>query len=176
VKKIKPSARGELEISDAHQYLIDHGFKVGFSEITGWWKDTGKPLDLLEANRLILENIDPSIEDGVDVDRHSDVAGRVVLQKGCKIVNSKVRGPAIIGEGAVVENSYVGPFTSIGAGTTVVNSEVEYSIVLKGCKILDAGMRIEGSLLGNDVEIVRADGKPRVQRFMIGDQSRVEVS
>ncbi len=176
VKAIKPSARGELEISDAHQYLIDHGFKVGFSEITGWWKDTGKPLDLLEANRLILENIDANIEDGADVDQHSDVAGRVVLQKGCKVVNSKVRGPAIIGEGAVVENSYVGPFTSIGAGTTVINSEVEYSIVLKGCKILDAGMRIEGSLLGNDVEIVRADGKPRVQRFMIGDQSRVEVS
>ncbi len=176
VKKIKPSARGELEISDAHQYLIDHGRKIGFSEITGWWKDTGKPLDLLEANRLILENTDPGIEDGVEVDSHSDIAGRVVLQKGCRVVRSKVRGPAIIGEGAIIENSYIGPFTSIGAGTQVINSEVEYSIVLKSCRILDAGMRIEGSLLGNDVEIVRADGKPRVQRFMIGDQSRVEVA
>lgn len=176
VKKIKPSARGELEISDAHQYLIDHGRKIGFSEITGWWKDTGKPLDLLEANRLILENIDPKVDEGVEVDSGSDIAGRVVLQKGCRVVGSKIRGPAIIGEGAVIENSYVGPFTSIGAATHVANSEVEYSIVLKGCKILDAGMRIEGSLLGNDVEIVRADGKPRVQRFMIGDQSRVEVA
>lgn len=176
VNKIQPSARGELEISDAHQYLIDHGHKIGFSEITGWWKDTGKPLDLLEANRLILENIDQKIDDGVEVDLNSDVAGRVVLQKGCRIIGSKVRGPAIIGEGAVIENSYIGPFTSIGAETHVANSEVEYSIVLKGCKILDAGIRIEGSLLGNDVEIVRGDGKPKVQRFMIGDQSRVEVA
>ncbi len=176
VKKIRPSARGEFEISDAHQYLIDHGRKIGFSEITGWWKDTGKPLDLLEANRLILENADPNVEDGVDVDPRSDVAGRVVLQKSCRIVNSKIRGPVIVGEGAVIENSYIGPFTSVGAGTQIVNSEVEYSIVLKGCKILDAGIRIEGSLLGNDVEIVRTDGKPRVQRFIIGDQSRVEVA
>ncbi len=176
VNGIVPSGRGELEISDAHQYLIDHGYKIGFSEITGWWKDTGKPLDLLEANRLILENTDPHIEDGVEIDPHSDVAGRVVLQRGCRIIGSKVRGPAIIGEGAVIVNSYIGPFTSIGAGTNVSNSEVEYSIVLRGCRIIDAGMRIEGSLLGNDVEIVRADGKPRVQRFMIGDQSRVEVA
>ena len=176
VNNISPSARGELEISDAHQYLIDHGYKVGFSEITGWWKDTGKPTDLLEANRLILENIDPCVDEGVEVDSHSDVAGRVILQKGCKIINSKVRGPAIIGENAVIENSYVGPFSSIGSETQVTNSEVEYSIILKGCRIWDAGIRIEGSLLGNDVEIVRADGKPRVQRFMIGDQSRVEVA
>ena len=175
VNKIKPSSRGELEISDAHQYLIDHGYKIGFAEITGWWKDTGKPLDLLEANRLILENIDPANEQDIEVDAHSDIAGRVVLQKGCRVINSKVRGPAIIGEGAIIENSYIGPFTSIGSGTHVANSEVEYSIILKGCKIIDAGLRIEGSLLGNDVEIVSAEGKPRVQRFMIGDQSRVEV-
>ncbi len=175
VNNIKASARGELEISDAHQYLIDHGMRIGFAEITGWWKDTGKPIDLLEANRLILENIDPLVEEGVEVDSHSDIAGRVVLQKGCKIRGSKIRGPAIIGEGSVIENSYVGPFTSIGSGSRMKNSEVEYSIVLKDCKILDAGMRIEGSLLGNGVEIVSADGKPRVQRFMIGDQSRVEV-
>ncbi len=176
VNNIKPSARGELEISDAHQYLIDHGHRIGYSEITGWWKDTGKPLDLLEANRLILENISPCADETAEVDGRSDVAGRVVLQKGCKIVASKVRGPAIIGEGAVIENSYIGPFTSIGPGTHVLNSEVEYSIVLKSCRIEDAGIRIEGSLLGNDVEIVRGDGKPRVQRFMIGDQSRVEVA
>ncbi|MGB9591701.1 MAG: glucose-1-phosphate thymidylyltransferase [Candidatus Kryptoniota bacterium] len=175
VKGIVPSARGELEISDAHQYLIDHGFKIGFAEITGWWKDTGKPADLLEANRLVLENMNPKTEDDVIVDAGSDVAGRVILQKGCKILSSKVRGPAIIGENAIIENSYIGPFTSIGAGTIVRNSEVEYSIVLRQCRIIDAGIRIEGSLLGNDVEIIHTDGKPRVQRFMIGDQSRVEV-
>ena len=175
VNKIEPSDRGELEISDAHQYLIDHGCRVGFAEITGWWKDTGKPIDLLEANRLILENSEPSVETGVEVDPHSDIAGRVILQKGCRIVNSRIRGPVIIGESAVIENSYVGPFTSIGANSHLKNSEVEYSIILRDCKIMDAGMRIEGSLLGNGVEIVSAEGKPRVQRFMIGDQSRVEV-
>ncbi len=175
VNNIQPSARGELEISDAHQYLIDHNFKIGFAEITGWWKDTGKPIDLLEANRLILENTEPLVEPNVEIDSQSDIAGRVVLQKGCKIIKSKVRGPAIIGEGAVIENSYVGPFTSIGRDTYMANSEVEYSIILKECKIVDAGLRIEGSLLGVGVEIVRTDGKPRVQRFMIGDQSRVEV-
>lgn len=174
VKRIKPSKRGELEISDAHQYLIDRGFKVGYSEITGWWKDTGKPTDLLEANRLVLDNIQP--KSGGTVDALSTVAGKVEIGAGSKIINSVVRGPAIIGSNCVIENSYIGPFTSIGDDTLIRNSEVEYSILLTGCTILDVGLRIEGSLLGNDVEIVEASGKPRVHRFMIGDQSRVEVA
>ncbi|MBI3579095.1 MAG: glucose-1-phosphate thymidylyltransferase [Ignavibacteriales bacterium] len=174
VKSLKPSPRGELEISDAHQYLIDKGYSIGYTEITGWWKDTGKPVDLLEANRLILDSIKPHNEG--DVDKQSDVAGKVIVEKGAKIINSKVRGPAIIGKDCVIENSYIGPFTSIGDKTEVRNSEVEYSIVLRGCKILSVGIRIEGSILGNDVEIVEANGKPRVHRFMIGDQSRVEVA
>lgn len=174
VKALKPSARGELEISDAHQYLIDKGYNVGYAEITGWWKDTGKPADLLEANRLILDAIEPKIEG--DIDQQSDVAGKVVIEAGTTIINSKVRGPAIIGKGCLIENSYIGPFTSIGDRTIVRNSEVEYSIVLRDCKILSVGIRIEGSILGNDVEIVEANGKPRVHRFMIGDQSRVEVA
>ncbi|MBI3586809.1 MAG: glucose-1-phosphate thymidylyltransferase [Ignavibacteriales bacterium] len=174
VKSLKPSPRGELEISDAHQYLIDKGYSVGYTEITGWWKDTGKPVDLLEANRLILDNIKPR-NDG-EVDKQSDVAGKVIIEKGAKIINSKVRGPAIIGKDCVIENSYIGPFTSIGDRTEVRNSEVEYSIVLRDCKVLSVGIRIEGSILGNDVEIVEANGKPRVHRFMIGDQSRVEVA
>ena len=174
VKSLKPSGRGELEISDAHQYLIDKGYKIGFAEITGWWKDTGKPIDLLEANRLVLDNI-VSRNDG-EVDKSSDVAGKVVIEKGAKIINSKVRGPAIIGKDCVIEESYIGPFTSIGDRTVVRNSEVEYSIVLRDCKIESVGIRIEGSILGNDVEILKANGKPRVHRFMIGDQSRVEVA
>ncbi len=174
VKALKPSARGELEISDAHQYLIDKGYKVGYTEITGWWKDTGKPADLLEANRLILDSFMPRNDGEVDV--NSDVAGKVVIEAGAKIVNSKVRGPAIIGKHCIVENSYIGPFTSIGDRTVVSNSEVEYSIVLRDCKIQNIGLRLEGSILGNDVEIVEANGKPRVHRFMIGDQSRVEVA
>jgi glucose-1-phosphate thymidylyltransferase len=173
-RKIKPSKRGELEISDAHQYLIDKGYKVGFSEITGWWKDTGKPSDLLEANRLVLDNIRPQISG--EVDKTSTVAGKVLLEQGSKVVNSVVRGPAIIGKNCVIENSYIGPFTSVGDGTHIRNSEVEYSIVLRDCKVLDVRIRIEGSILGNDVEIVDATGKPHVHRFMIGDQSRVEVA
>lgn len=174
VKSLKPSARGELEISDAHQYLIDKGFKVGYTEITGWWKDTGKPVDLLEANRLVLDNTTPRIEG--EVDKLSDIAGKVVIEAGATIVNSKVRGPAIIGKEAVIENSYIGPFTSIGDRTQVRNSEVEYSIILRDCRIVSVGIRIEGSILGNDVEIVEASGKPRVHRFMIGDQSRIEIA
>ena len=174
VKALKPSERGELEISDAHQYLIDKGFNVGYTEITGWWKDTGKPADLLEANRLILDAITPR-NDG-EVDAHSDVAGKVIIEAGAKITNSKIRGPVIIGKNCVVENSYIGPFASIGDRTEVRNSEVEYSIVLRDCKIINIGLRLEGSIHGNDVEIVEATGKPRVHRFMIGDQSRVEVA
>jgi glucose-1-phosphate thymidylyltransferase len=174
VKSLKPSARGELEISDAHTLLIERGFKVGFTEITGWWKDTGKPTDLLEANRLILDNSELRIEG--DVDNLSDVAGRVVIEKGSRIMNSKIRGPVIIGKKCIIENSYIGPYTSIGDGTEVRNSEMEYSIVLRDCRIINVGIRIEGSILGNDVEVVEAAGKPRVHRFMIGDQSRIEVA
>jgi glucose-1-phosphate thymidylyltransferase len=174
VKSLKPSSRGELEISDAHQHLIDKGYKVGYTEITGWWKDTGKPVDLLEANRLVLDNA-TARNDG-EVDQLSDVAGKVVIEAGAKIINSKVRGPAIIGKDAVIENSYIGPFTSIGDRTQVKDSEVEYSIILRDCKIVSVGIRIEGSIFGNDVEIVEANGKPRVHRFMIGDQSRIEIA
>ncbi|MFN0159467.1 MAG: glucose-1-phosphate thymidylyltransferase [Bacteroidota bacterium] len=173
VKAIKPSARGELEISDAHQYLIDKGYKIGYAEITGWWKDTGKPADLLEANRLILDNITPDHQG--EVDAQSVIAGKVVIGKGAKIINSVVRGPAIIGDNCVIEDAYIGPFTSIGNKTVVRKSEIEYSIVLRDCKILDVHIRLEGSILGNDVEVVEGTGKPRVHRFMIGDQSRVEV-
>ncbi|HUN65601.1 MAG TPA: glucose-1-phosphate thymidylyltransferase [Bacteroidota bacterium] len=174
VRNISPSRRGELEISDAHSWLIANGFKVGYSEITGWWKDTGKPSDLLEANRLVLDSISADVRGSAD--RQSTVAGKVILAESATIVNSVVRGPAIIGEHAVIENSYVGPFTSIGNGTVIKNSEVEYSIVLRDCRITDVRLRIEGSILGNDVEIVEANGKPLVHRFMIGDQSRVEVA
>jgi glucose-1-phosphate thymidylyltransferase len=173
VKAIKPSDRGELEISDAHQYLIDKGYKVGYAEITGWWKDTGKPSDLLEANRLVLDNITPAIHGTVD--NQSTISGKVVIDKGAKIINSVVRGPAIIGENCVIEDSYVGPFTAIGNKTVIKKSEIEYSIVLRDCRILSVGIRLEGSILGNDVEVVEGSGKPRVHRFMIGDQSRVEV-
>jgi len=174
VKAIKPSARGELEISDAHQYLIEKGYRVGYTEITGWWKDTGKPTDLLEANRLVLDHMTGTISGQVDA--QSVVSGKVMIGKGSKILNSVVRGPVMIGEDCVIEDSFIGPFSSIGDRTVVRRSEVEYSIILRECKIVNVGIRLEGSILGNDVEVVEASGKPRVHRFMIGDQSRVEVA
>ncbi|MGH2574199.1 MAG: glucose-1-phosphate thymidylyltransferase [Ignavibacteria bacterium] len=174
VNNIKPSARGELEISDAHQYLIEKNYKIGYTEITGWWKDTGKPIDLLEANRLVLDNIKTEIKG--EVNDGSAIAGHVIIDKGAVIKNSNIRGPAIIGKNCYIENSYIGPYTSINDNTKIINSEVEYSIVLKDCHILDVKIRIEGSLLGNDVEIVNASPKPRTHRFMLGDQSRIEVA
>jgi glucose-1-phosphate thymidylyltransferase len=163
-----------LEISDAHQYIIDHGKKVTFSEITGWWKDTGKPEDILEANRLLLENTEGKIAGMVD--RQSLVTGNVVLEEGAQIINSVVRGPAIIGKGTVLENSYIGPFTSIGDNCQIRNSEVEFSIILNQCVILDVGVRIENSLLGVASRVVRAASRPRSNRFMTGDQSLIEIS
>jgi len=173
VKNIAPSPRGELEISDAHQYLIAQGKSVGYTEITGWWKDTGKPTDLLEANRLVLDNVTAAVRG--EVDERSVVAGKVVIERGARITNSVIRGPAIIGEGCVVEDSYIGPFSSLGNNTVVKGSEVEYSILLRDCRVTNVRIRLEGCILGNDVEIVEGTGMPRVHRFMIGDQSRVEL-
>lgn len=178
VHAIRPSRRGELEISDAHQYLLDHGFRVGFSEITGWWKDTGKPEDLLEANRFVLDQVldtgGPVIR-GL-VDKASDVAGKVVVEEGAQLIASQIRGPAIIGEGAVVEHSYIGPFTSLGQRCVIRNSELEYSIVFEDTQILDADVRIERSLLGREVLIRRGSSRPKTQKFILGDQSMIELS
>ena len=174
VKSLKPSARGELEISDAHQVLIDRGHSVTYCEITGWWKDTGKPEDLLEANRLVLDHIKNRSEG--EIDGRSDVSGNVVIGRGARVVNSKIRGPVIIGEDCLIENSYLGPFSSIGERTVIRSSEIEYSIILERCKIVEVKTRIEGSILGYDVEIVGTDAKPRVHRFTVGDQSRIEIA
>ena len=173
VKNITPSARGELEISDAHQYLLGKGCRVCYSEITGWWKDTGKPADLLQASHLVLESLPTRIEG--EVDDNSTVTGRVIVEPGAEIVNSQVRGPVAIGRNVRIENSYVGPYTSISDNCVIRNSEVEYSIIMEECQIIDVGIRIENSLLGRDVQIVRCAAKPRTHKFMIGDQSRVEL-
>ncbi|MBI4537226.1 MAG: glucose-1-phosphate thymidylyltransferase [candidate division NC10 bacterium] len=177
VHAIVPSARGELEISDAHQYLLDRGYRVGFSEITGWWKDTGKPEDLLEANRVALEQLldgtGPVVQGSVD--EESDVAGKVLVEAGARILASQVRGPAIIGADAVIERSYVGPFTAIGARCHLRDSELEYSILFEDTAILEADVRIERSLLGREVIIRRCSGRPKTQKFILGDQSIVEL-
>lgn len=173
VNNIKPSARGELEISDAHQYLLDNGYKISYSEITGWWKDTGKPEDVLEANRLILEHME-AYQKGM-IDAASCVTGNVVVEEGANIINSVVRGPVVIGKNTIIENSFIGPFTSIGHNCTIQNSEVEFSIVLDRGEILDVGVRIEGSLLGTSARIVSSTGRPRSNRFVVGDQSLIEI-
>jgi len=173
VHSIRPSARGELEISDAHQYLIDKGRKVTYSEITGWWKDTGKPADLLEANRLVLDNIRSEISGTVD--EQSSISGRVILAKGASVSKSSICGPAIIGSGTRIENAYIGPYTSIDANCHIRNSEVEYSIILDECSILDQSIRISDSLFGKNVSLKKTIAKPCTNRFIIGDQSQIEI-
>ena len=177
VHAISPSARGELEISDAHQTLLDRGRRVGFSEATGWWKDTGKPEDLLEANRVVLDQILPVSGPEIrgNVDARSDIAGKVIVEPGAQILASQIRGPAIIGAETVVEGSYIGPFTAVGSRCVIRNSELEYSILFPGTQILNADVRIERSLLGREVIIRRADGRPRTQKFILGDQSVIEL-
>lgn len=173
VNSIKPSGRGELEISDAHQYLLDHNYKVTYSEITGWWKDTGKPYDLLEANRLVLENLPPTIQG--EVDEKSNLAGKITLGKGARIINSNIRGPVIVGDNTVVQDSYVGPFTSIYHDCHIQRSEIEFSIIMDHCKINNVGIRIESSILGSEVEVTEAKDKPKTYRFIIGAQGYLEI-
>ena len=173
VNNIKPSARNELEITDTIQYLIDKGFLVQHHIITGWWIDTGKKDDMLEANRLILETFETSILGLVDAD--SQVHGKVVIEKGAELRNSVVRGPAIIGECTVIENSFVGPFTSIGHHCTIRNAEIEHSIIMENCRVIDIRSRIEDSLIGRNVEINHADTKPKAYKMMLADFSSVAV-
>lgn len=169
-RAIRPSGRGELEITDAIQHLIDHGHAVRPHVIEGWWKDTGKLEDLLEANRIVLDTLESRI-DGLVED--SEVTGRVVVEPGARVVRSVVRGPAIIGRDAVIENAYVGPFTAVGDGVSIRGSEVEHSIILEGSSVTDVGARIESSLLGRNVRVYRAATKPRAYNFMLGDRSQV---
>jgi len=173
VDAIKPSARGELEITDAIQYLIEKGYVVHWHLITGWWKDTGKLEDLLEANRLVLEAIETRIEG--EVDDASAIYGRVVIERGAKVTGSVIRGPAIIGEGCKIENSYIGPFTSIYYRVTITASEVEHCIILEESCIKDIGSRIEDSLIGKNVMVAKDDSRPRAYRLMLGDNSDVRV-
>jgi len=177
VNSIQPGFRGELEISDAHQYLIDKGYKVGYSEITGWGKDTGKPEDLLEANRLVLEQVVNHGESSIEgeIDKESEINGKVIVEEGAKILKSCVSGPVIIGENTRVENSYIGPFTSIYYDCWIKNSEIEYSIVMENSEIIDVGTRIDRSILGGDVKITREDVRPKTQVFIVGNHSFIKL-
>jgi glucose-1-phosphate thymidylyltransferase len=169
-KAISPSGRGELEITDAIQHLIDRGLAVDPHEVSGWWKDTGRLEDMLEANRLILDVLAPR-NDGEIVD--STIEGRVVIERGARLVRSAVRGPAIIGAGAVVEDAYIGPYSAISSGVVVRRAEVEHSILLEDSRVEDLDARVESSLIGRGVTIARTSEKPRAYRFMVGDSSSI---
>jgi glucose-1-phosphate thymidylyltransferase len=172
VRAITPSWRDELEITDAIQWLIDHGHPVRSQIVAGYWKDTGQLEALLEGNRLVLESLEPVIEGKVDGE--SRLMGRVVVQPGAEVVRSVIRGPAIIGEGTKIVDTFVGPFTSIYYGCEIVRSEIEHSIVLEQSRIVDMG-RIEDSLIGKQVEVCRSRSKPQAHRLMLGDHSRVDL-
>lgn len=173
VDEIKPSWRNELEITDAIQRLIDKKLDVRSHIVTGWWKDTGKLEDLLEANRMILLDLPKNVEGTIHPD--STIEGHVVVGCGTEVVGSVLRGPLIIGTGCRIEHSYIGPFTSIQDNVEVRDSEIEHSIVLNGSKIIGIGARIQGSLIGRDSEITRPGRKPRCFMFMVGDSSKIEV-
>ncbi|OGR84392.1 MAG: glucose-1-phosphate thymidylyltransferase [Elusimicrobia bacterium RIFCSPLOWO2_01_FULL_54_10] len=172
VKSIKPSARGELEITHAIQYLIDKKLTVLPHTVAGWWKDTGRLEDLLEANRLVLGSM--KTRNQGTVDSASKLEGIVIVEKGARVVNSTVRGPAIIGEKAQVINSYVGPYTAIYHDTRLENSEIDNSIVLEN-SVVESVKRIEGSLIGQNAVVKQTPVKPSAYRIMIGDSSRVEI-
>jgi len=173
VKAIKPSWRDELEITDAIQYLVEHGYEVQPHVVTGWWKDTGKIEDILEANRLILETISGNIQGNVD--DTSRINGQVVIEQGVVVKNSIIRGPAIIGENSEIADSYIGPFTSIQNNCKIIHTEIENSIVLEKSEIVEVGGRIDESLIGREVKIFKCPPKPSVYRFMVGDKSEIGI-
>ena len=172
VRSIKPSARGELEITDAIQWLIENDYRVLHEVLVGWWIDTGKKDPLLDCNRLILETI-TARNDG-SVDAQSRVDGRVVIEAGAVLERSTVRGPAIIGANTRLVDTYVGPFTSIANDCEIIDAEIEHSVVLERSRIVGVH-RIQDSLLGRDVEVLRSQLRPQASRLMLGDHSRIEL-
>ncbi|MDQ0842761.1 MULTISPECIES: glucose-1-phosphate thymidylyltransferase [unclassified Streptomyces] len=173
VRSIEPSWRGELEITHAIQWLIDQRRDVRSTTIAGYWKDTGNVTDMLEVNRSVLETVEPS-NDG-EVDRSSEIIGRVRIEKGARISNSRIVGPAIIGGDTVISDSYVGPFTSVSEACRIQDSEIEYSIVLRGASITGV-RRVEASLIGRDVEVTPSPRNPSSHRLVLGDHSKVQIS
>ncbi|MFI7007330.1 glucose-1-phosphate thymidylyltransferase [Streptomyces sp. NPDC050145] len=173
VRSISPSRRGELEITDAIQWLIDQGRDVRSTTISGYWKDTGNVTDMLEVNRTVLETLTPGIEGSVD--EASEVIGRVRIDAGTRVTASRIVGPAVIGSGTVISNSYIGPFTSIAEDCRVEDSEIEYSIVLRGASLVGV-RRIEASLIGHDVEVTPAPRHPAAHRLVLGDHSKVQIA
>ena len=174
VASLKPSWRGELEITEAIQWLLDSGRPVNSTTIDGYWKDTGNVPDMLEVNRLVLESLTPRVDGHVD-EASCEIIGRVVVEAGATVTGSRIVGPAIIGAGCKVSGSYIGPFTAIDEDCSVTDSEIEYSIVLSNASI-DGVRRIEASLIGHYAEVTPAPRVPRAHRLVLGDHSKVQIS
>jgi glucose-1-phosphate thymidylyltransferase len=171
-RSIEPSGRGELEITDAIQTLVDRGLRVDPHIVHGWWKDTGQVEDMLEANRLILDDLEERI-DGELVDTR--VEGRVVIEEGVRLERSTVRGPAIVGRGSQVSDAYIGPYTAVGDDVRIEGAELEHSIVLSGSRIGHLDYRIEASLIGRNVRIGKGPALPKAYRFVVGDNADVQI-
>lgn len=173
VVAIKPSWRNELEITDAIQYLVERNYAVYPYVHEGWWIDTGKPIDMLAANSLVLQELTPHITGKVDAG--SQIEGQVTIEKGAEVINSRIRGPVIIGEGTRVVDSFIGPSTSIYHHCLIEKSEIEHCIVLENTHILDLPARLEDSLIGRNVEITRSTVKPKALKMTLGDYSKVGI-
>jgi glucose-1-phosphate thymidylyltransferase len=171
-RAIEPSGRGELEITDAIQHLVDSGRRVDPHIVHGWWKDTGRLDDILAANRLVLDTIEERIQGDLS---ESQVDGRVVIEPGARLERSAVRGPAIIGAGTSLIDCYIGPYTAVGEHCLIENAEVEHSILLAGSSVRNLAGRMESSLLGRNVTIGRDQRQPRAYRFLVGDNSEVGI-
>ncbi len=173
IEHIKPSWRDELEITDAIQWLLDNHFKVESHMVRGWWKDTGKPEDIIEANLLVLEDIEP-LNKGTYID--SAINGRIRSEEGAVIEKTTIRGPVIIGKNARVIHSYIGPFSSIGDNAVIENSEIECSVIMDGAQIKNLEKRIDRSIIGKNAVINVTSHAPRTHKFILGDQSHVEIA
>jgi glucose-1-phosphate thymidylyltransferase len=171
-RAIEPSWRNELEITDAIQWLITRGLRVDPHIVRGWWKDTGQVQDMLDANRLILDDLDERVE-GELID--SRVEGRVVIEPGVVLERATVRGPAIVGAGSVIRDAYIGPYSAIGSDVTIERAEIEYSIVLSGSSVRDLEGRVEASLIGRNVAIGRSPTLPKAYRFVVGDNAEIAI-
>jgi glucose-1-phosphate thymidylyltransferase len=172
VKAITPSARGELEITDAIQHMIDRGLRVEPHTVTGWWKDTGKLEDMLEANRLILSTIESDVRGEV---AESTLDGPVQIGEGSLIERCTVRGPVVIGAGCRLSDTFVGPYTAISDGVVVEHAEIEHSIILENSRISRLGARMTDSLIGRDCVIAHSEALPVAYRFMVGDSSQIGI-
>lgn len=174
IASIQPSARGELEITDAIQWLIDHQLPVEACHLQGWWLDTGKKDDLLEANRTILDDSLTPLMLG-EMDAQSQVIGRVQIGAGSQLINCRIRGPVVIGENCYLENCFIGPYSSIADRVTIIDTDLEHSVVLQGTKIVGIHQRIIDSLIGQRAHLTVAPQRPKALRFMVGDDSQIEI-